>query len=176
MWGASSQAGRPKDILLDHAARMDFRDKDGAPLITWHVPESAFEAWKRCGAGRPCDCTGLAHARLRGGTGIQRPCDEDAPHGTQRLYTDGIGWAHPDVCESCGKDLGTGATDDVVEYRSLNPDGKAVIRAAEYLPPHEEPDEGLGDARPGCPGTTSCSPWPPSAIRGHCGRYAGPTA
>ncbi len=25
-----------------------------------------------------------------------------------------------------------------VEYRSLNPDGKAVLKAAEYLPPHED--------------------------------------
>jgi len=25
------------------------------------------------------------------------------------------------------------------EYRALNPDGKAVLKAAEYLPPHEEP-------------------------------------
>ncbi len=33
----------------------------------------------------------------------------------------------------------TGAADSVVEYRSLNPDGKAMIKAAEYLPPHETP-------------------------------------
>ncbi|KUO06485.1 molybdopterin oxidoreductase family protein [Streptomyces caeruleatus] len=129
------------DIFLDYAARMDFRDKDGGPLVTWHDPESAFEAWKRCSAGRPCDYTGLTHARLRGGTGIQWPCNDENPQGTPRLYTDGITWAHPDVCESYGKDLVTGAADDVVEYRSLNPDGKAVIRAAAYLPPHEQPDD-----------------------------------
>ncbi|MDQ0687208.1 anaerobic selenocysteine-containing dehydrogenase [Streptomyces achromogenes] len=129
------------DIFLDYAARMDFRDKDGGPLITWHDPESAFEAWKRCSAGRPCDYTGLTYDKLRGASGIQWPCNERAPDGTSRLYTDGITWAHPDVCESYGKDLTTGATDDVVEYRSLNPDGKAVIKAAAYLPPHEMPGE-----------------------------------
>jgi predicted molibdopterin-dependent oxidoreductase YjgC len=48
---------------------MDFRDKDGGPLITWHDPQSAFEAWKRCSAGRPCDYTGLTYDRLRGGSG-----------------------------------------------------------------------------------------------------------
>ncbi|MFF0204531.1 molybdopterin oxidoreductase family protein [Streptomyces sp. NPDC005017] len=128
-------------IFLDYAARMDFRDKDGGPLITWHDPEAAFEAWKRCSAGRPCDYTGLTYGRLRGASGIQWPCNEQAPGGTQRLYTEGISWAHPDLCESYGKDLVTGATDDVVEYRSLNPDGKAVIKAAAYLPPHETPDE-----------------------------------
>ncbi|WP_445397881.1 molybdopterin oxidoreductase family protein [Streptomyces sp. LE64] len=127
------------DIFLDYAARMDFRDKDGRPLIGWHDPESAFEAWKRCSAGRPCDYTGLTYDKLRDGTGIQWPCNDQAPRGTGRLYTDGITWAHSDDCESYGKDLITGASADVAEYRSLNPDGKAVIKAAEYLPPHEEP-------------------------------------
>ncbi|MEW2403802.1 nitrate reductase [Streptomyces sp. NPDC046862] len=126
------------DILLDYAARMDFRDKDGGPLITWRDPESAFEAWKRCSAGRPCDYTGLSHDRLRGGSGIQWPCTEQTPEGTERLYTEGITWAHSDTCESYGKDLVTGAPVEPVEYRSLNPDGKAVIKAAEYLPPHED--------------------------------------
>ncbi|WP_030690896.1 molybdopterin oxidoreductase family protein [Streptomyces globisporus] len=135
-------ASRPDlDIFLDYARRMDFRDRDDGPLIKWSTPEEAFEAWKRCSAGRPCDYTGLTYERLRGGSGIQWPCNEDAPDGTERLYTEGISWAHPDVCESYGKDLVTGASVEVVEYRSLNPDGKAVIKAAEYLPPHEDTSE-----------------------------------
>ncbi|MET9932076.1 MULTISPECIES: nitrate reductase [unclassified Streptomyces] len=129
------------EIFLDYARRMDFRDKDGGPLITWHDPESAFEAWKRCSAGRPCDYTGLTYGMLRGGSGIQWPCNDQAPNGTDRLYTDGISWAHPDVCENYGKDLVTGAADGAVEYRSLNPDGKAMIKAAAHLPPHEAPSE-----------------------------------
>ena len=36
------------DILLDYARRMDFRDKDGAPLVKWSDAEGAFEAWKAC--------------------------------------------------------------------------------------------------------------------------------
>jgi anaerobic selenocysteine-containing dehydrogenase len=52
-------------ILLDYARRMDFRDRDGEPLITWHDPESAFEAWKACSKGRPCDYSGLTYALLR---------------------------------------------------------------------------------------------------------------
>jgi anaerobic selenocysteine-containing dehydrogenase len=130
------------DIFLDYAHRMDFRDKDGGPLIIWDDPSSAFEAWKRCSAGRPCDYTGLSHARLRAApSGIQWPCTPDRPEGTERLYTDGVSWAHPDACESFGKDLETGAAISEVEYRSLNPDGKAVLRAAAYAPPHEEPDD-----------------------------------
>ncbi|WP_230193656.1 molybdopterin oxidoreductase family protein [Streptomyces coriariae] len=129
------------DIFLDYAARMDFRDKDGRPLIGWHDPESAFEAWKACSVGRPCDYTGLTYDTLRGGSGIQWPCTAHSPDGTKRLYTDGISWARPDLCESYGKDLVTGAADDAAAYRALNPDGKAVIKAADYLPPHEQPDE-----------------------------------
>lgn len=127
------------DIFLDYAARMDFRDKDVGPLVTWNDPESAFEAWKRCSAGRPCDYTGLSYGMPRDGSGIQWPVNDRSPKGTDRLYADGIAWAHPDVCETYGKDLVTGASVPVVEYRSLNPDGKAVLKAAEFLPPHEEP-------------------------------------
>nr|WP_228927284.1 nitrate reductase [Streptomyces sp. DH7] len=129
------------EIFLDYARRMDFRDKDGAPLITWHDPEAAFEAWKRCSAGRPCDYTALTYDRLRGGSGIQWPCDDRAPEGTDRLYTDGVTWAHPDLCEAYGKDLVTGASASEAEYRSLNPEGRAMLKAVAYLPPHEAPGD-----------------------------------
>jgi anaerobic selenocysteine-containing dehydrogenase len=126
------------DIFLDYAHRMGFEDKDGKPLISWSDPESAFEAWKRCSAGRPCDYTALSYDRLRGAGGIQWPCTSGTPQGTERLYVDGPDWAHADECESYGKDLVTGATVEESEYRAMNPDGKAMIKAAEYLPPHED--------------------------------------
>lgn len=125
------------DILLDYARRMDFRDRDGRPLVGWHDPESAFEAWKECSRGRPCDHTGLTYERLRGAGGIQWPCTPRNPDGTERLYTDGITWAAPDDCETYGRDLVTGASVSETEYRALNPDGRAVLKAAEYVPPHE---------------------------------------
>src|SRR5205823_2242926 len=43
------------DIFIDFAGRMDFRDQGGRPLIKWSTPEQAFEAWKACTRGRPCD-------------------------------------------------------------------------------------------------------------------------
>jgi len=43
------------DISLDFARRVDFRDKDGAPLIKWSDAEGAFNAWHECSRGRPCD-------------------------------------------------------------------------------------------------------------------------
>jgi anaerobic selenocysteine-containing dehydrogenase len=126
------------DIFLDYARRMNFRDRDGAALIGWTDPESAFEAWKRCSAGRPCDYSGLTYEKLRGPSGIQWPCTAAAPQGTERLYVDGDFRASPDDCESYGRDLLTGASVEETEYRALNPDGKAIIKAAEYLPPHED--------------------------------------
>jgi anaerobic selenocysteine-containing dehydrogenase len=134
------QARPDLDIFLDFARRMEFRDKDGNPMPPWSDAESAFEAWKQCSAGRPCDYTGLTYAKLRGSGGIQWPCNDDNPDGTERLYTDGRFWADPDYCEAYGKDLITGAPLEPTEYRAMNPDGKAIIKAAEYVPPHEPPN------------------------------------
>ncbi|MFF7454685.1 molybdopterin oxidoreductase family protein [Kitasatospora sp. NPDC008115] len=129
------------DIFLDYAHRMDFRDKDDQPLIGWHDPASAFAAWQECSRGRPCDYTGLSYERLREHGGIQWPCTDQAPDGTERLYGDGITWAAPETCETYGKDLVTGAPVSETEYRALNPHGRAVLKAAEYLPPHEDTDD-----------------------------------
>jgi anaerobic selenocysteine-containing dehydrogenase len=127
------------DILIDFAHRLGLEDKDGAPLVKWSDAEGAFEGWKECSRGRPCDYSGLTYDKLRGGSGIQWPCTEENPDGTERIYVDGQFWAQPDYCESYGRDMVTGAPADADEYRALNPAGRAVLKAAEYLPPHELP-------------------------------------
>jgi len=129
------------DIFLDYARRMDFRDKDGGPLIKWYNPESCFEAWKECSQGRPCDYTGLSYDKLRGSSGVQWPCNDEHPDGTERLYADGSFNTETDYCETYGRDLLTGAESTEVEHRALNTAGWAFLLAAEYQPPHEEPDE-----------------------------------
>src|SRR5690606_9157373 len=108
------------DIFIDYARRLDLRDKDGEPLVKWSGPEEAFEAWKECTAGRPCDYTGLSYEKLRGG-GVQWPCDEEHPEGTERLYADGRFWSAPEYCESYGRDMVTGAPLEPDEYKSMNP-------------------------------------------------------
>ncbi|MFF1613134.1 molybdopterin oxidoreductase family protein [Amycolatopsis sp. NPDC058278] len=135
------QARPDLDIFLDYARRMDFRGNDGEPFPQWHDAESAFEAWKRASEGRPCDYSGLSYAKLREVSGIPWPCTSDSPHGTERLYADGKFFARPDYCESYGRDLVTGAPLEPAEYRAMNPDGKAMFKAAEYVPPHEAPSE-----------------------------------
>jgi anaerobic selenocysteine-containing dehydrogenase len=125
------------DIFLDFARRMDFRDRDGQPLIKWTDPESAFEAWQACSKGRPCDYSAITYDRLRGGSGIQWPCTESAPDGTERLYTDGRFNTDPDYCETYGQDFATGAEFAADEYRAKEPDGRAFLHAVRYSPSPE---------------------------------------
>lgn len=43
------------------------------------------------------------------------------------------------AAQNYGKDLVTGAPLEPTEYRAMNPEGRAILKAAEYLPPHEPP-------------------------------------
>lgn len=129
------------DIFLDFACRMDFRDKDDAPLIKWADAEGAFNAWRECSRGRPCDYSGLTYAKLTGGSGIPWPCNDEHPHGLERYYTDLNFATDPNYCESYGHDLLTGAAISAEDYRAKEPNGRAFLRAAEYVQPTEQPDE-----------------------------------
>ena len=129
------------DIWLDYARRMDFRDKDGAPLIKWNTPEEAFEAWKACSKGRPCDYSGMSYAKLTGGSGIQWPCNERFPDGAKHLYLDGRFNTDAEYCETHGHDLDTGAQVSPTQYRANNPKGRAIIKPSEYIPAYEQPDK-----------------------------------
>lgn len=129
------------DIFLDYSQRMGFTDKDGAPLIKWTTPEEAFEGWKACSRGRPCDYTGLSYAKLSEGGGIQWPCNEQHPNGTKHIYTDGVFNTDIDYCETYGHDLDTGAAVTKEEYKAKDPKGKAFLKGSDYRPPHEVPDD-----------------------------------
>jgi anaerobic selenocysteine-containing dehydrogenase len=118
---------------------MDFRDRDGAPLIAWHDAEGAFEAWKFCSKGRPCDYSGMTYDLLRGSSGIQWPCTEEAPGGTERLYTDGVFNTEPSYSETFGQDLKTGAPRSEAEYRAKEAHGRAFLHSAAYSDPVEQP-------------------------------------
>jgi ferredoxin-nitrate reductase len=117
------------EIFLDYARRMDFRDRDGAQLIKWDDPESAFEAWKACSRGRPCDYSELSYERLRGSAGIQ--------WGPPRLYADGVFNTDPEYAESFGHDLVTGAALTEEEYRAKEPGSRAFLHAVDYQPSPE---------------------------------------
>jgi ferredoxin-nitrate reductase len=122
------------DIFLDYARRMDFRNRDAEPLIPWNDPESAFEAWKACSRGRPCDYTELSYERLRREGGIQ--------WGGERLYTDALFNTDPDYSETFGHDMQTGASETEEHYRAKQPNGRAFLHAVPYQEPPEAPGEG----------------------------------
>jgi ferredoxin-nitrate reductase len=113
------------DIFLDYARRMDFRDKSGQPLIKWRDPQGAFDAWRECSRGRPCDYSGLSYSKLEETDGIQWPCTDGAPAGTPRLYTNGVFNTAADYCELYGHDLVTGAEISPQQYRASDPQGRA---------------------------------------------------
>ena len=130
---------------------MDFRDRDGEPLITWHDAESAFEAWKAllAPAGRATTpgspTTGCAAAAASSGR-----APTTRPDGTERLYTDGRFNTDPDYCETYGHDLATGAAvHRASEYRAMEPRRAGLPRT----PP-------TTSRRPRCPTTSTrcCSP------------------
>jgi anaerobic selenocysteine-containing dehydrogenase len=135
------QAHSDLDIFLAYARAMDFRDRDGAPLITWRSAEEAFEAWREVTRGRPVDYTGLSYEKLRGPTGIPWPVNEQNPEGTDRLYADAVFPSGTDVCETYGHDLLTGAAVTEQEHRALRPDGRAFLKGADYTPAHEPTSE-----------------------------------
>jgi anaerobic selenocysteine-containing dehydrogenase len=129
------------DIFLDFARRMDFRDKDGQPLIKWSDPQGAFNHWARCSKGWFVDYSGMTHEKLSRGSGIQWPCNEQFPDGCPRIYGDLRFHTAADITETFGHDLETGAARSPEEYRANDPQGRALLKAANYIPPLEEPDD-----------------------------------
>ena len=105
--------------------------------------EGAFEALEGVQrAAGPCDYSGMSYAKLRGGRGIQWPCNDDLPGRAASASTRTASSTRPsDYCETYGHDLATGAAITPEEYAASDPKGRAVIKGAEYLPPPEEPDD-----------------------------------
>jgi predicted molibdopterin-dependent oxidoreductase YjgC len=136
------QARADLDIFIDFARRMDLRDRAGEPLIKWSDAESAFDAWRECTRGRPCDYSGMSYEKLRGSGGIQWPCNEEHPEGKQAMYDDHVFVTDPDRCESFGHDLETGTPVTPEQYRALDPGGRAFLKATPFLAPPEVPGEG----------------------------------
>ncbi|MEA2151406.1 MAG: sulfite reductase flavoprotein alpha-component [Solirubrobacteraceae bacterium] len=85
--------------------------------FAWPDAAAVFDEFAACTAGRPCDLSGVSHARLRQEGGLQWPCPAVAagdPHaGTPRLYAD---------------------------HRFPTPDGRARFAPTPHADPAEVPD------------------------------------
>jgi len=135
------QARTDMDIFIDYADRLGLTDRDGAPLVKWRTPEECFQAFRQVTRGRPCDYGGFSYQKLRDSGGIQWPCTQEDSPGTERLYTDYHFHTETDECEDYGHDLLTGALFERKDHAVLNPAGRAVLKAAQFTPPHELPDQ-----------------------------------
>ncbi len=100
------------EIVAGLAAKLGFAD-----AFAWPDAAAVFDEFAACTAGRPCDLTGVSHARLRQEGGLQWPCPAvvaSEPHtGTTRLYTD---------------------------HRFPTPDGRARFAPTPHAAPAETPD------------------------------------
>nr|WP_228281627.1 molybdopterin-dependent oxidoreductase [Rubrobacter marinus] len=116
------EAKHDMEIFLEYARRMDFRNNDGDPLIpgTTRVGLRGVEGVQQ---GPPLRLLG---PHLRGaarGSGIQWPCNDEHPEGTERLYEDADFNTHTDVCETYGHDLLTGAVNAEDDHRAMSRTG-----------------------------------------------------
>jgi len=76
-------------------------------------------------------------AELTGGSGVQWPCNEEHPDGCERLYTDGKFPTTFETVESYGHDLFTGTVISPQQFKAMNPNGRAIIKACHYHPQEE---------------------------------------
>jgi ferredoxin-nitrate reductase len=128
-------------IFLEFARRMGFTDKDGAPLITWTTPQEAFDAFRQLTVGKMADYSGMSYERLREHGFLRWPCPDPDSVGSPRLYTDQVFPTRTDETEDFGHDLLTGAALEEPDHRAANANGRAFLKAAEYVPPVEAPSD-----------------------------------
>ncbi len=57
--------------------------------LAWSGPDEVFAEFAACTAGRPCDMSGVDHARLAAEGSLQWPCPSRHAEGTERLYETG---------------------------------------------------------------------------------------
>ena len=128
--------------LVDFSPGWASRTRTATPLVGWSDPEGAFEAWKAASKGyglrllRPVVCA--VDRRLRHPVAVS---PRSTPTGTERLYTDGgLQHARPITARRTATTSMTGAALTSDEYKALDPNGRAWIKAADYVEPPEQPD------------------------------------
>ena len=120
------EAQSDMDIFLDYARRMDFRDKDGRPLIKWSTPEECFRGLEGVHAGDARATTrGLSYEKLRAAAASSGPATRGIPTGKERLYDDFIFPTHSRGLRDFGHDLDTGRPRSPADYKARTPGRQA---------------------------------------------------
>ena len=76
------------DIILEFSKY--FEGKYALLFAHLSTPRDVFEEIKRVSEGRLCDYSGMSYELIEELGGIQWPCNREAPHGTKRLYGEGM--------------------------------------------------------------------------------------
>ena len=114
------------------------------PFVHWHDPRSAFEAWKEC-APRPA--LRLQRAQLREAPAAGRASSGRATRRTPRAPSGSTSTVRSGAARTTAR--ATAATwspahrSSETEYRALNPDGKAVLKAARVHPAARAAERGV---------------------------------
>lgn len=120
------------DIITEIANRLNFKDKEGNPLIPFRGPRHAFEEWRNVSKGRPCDYSGMTYELILEMGAVRWPCNEKHPKGCERLYEDLHFPTGIDDCETYGVDFLTGRATTRGAYAENDPGGKAFLRPAHW--------------------------------------------
>ncbi|MCG1009202.1 molybdopterin-dependent oxidoreductase [Salinicoccus sp. ID82-1] len=129
------------EILVDFARRMEFKDRDGQPLVDYSTPEECFEEFKGITKGRPCDMTGITYERLEKLNGMRWPVPDEKSTGTPRLYSDFKFHTKVDDAQVFGKDQFTGRALSKEEFQEIGAEGRALLQETYHLPPFEQPND-----------------------------------
>ena len=103
------------DIVIEFSKY--FEGKYDLIFKNMNTPREVFEEMKKISRGRLCDYSGMSYELIEELGGIQWPCNEKAPGGTKRLYSE--------------------------EMPCVTPDGKAQLLPLDWKPLSELACEGL---------------------------------
>ena len=128
------------EIFLDYARRMDFRDREGAPLIKWDDPRVRLPGLDGVHARaalrlRASELPAPARATGCSGRATSAPGGTSASTPTLDFNTDS------DYTESFGEDLATGAAKTEEQHRALHPARTRIPARRRYEAAPELPDD-----------------------------------
>ena len=121
---------------------MDFRDRDGAPLINWDDAERRSRRGRTARAGRPCDYTGMTYdaaaRRQRHPVAVHR---RSAGRHRAALHRRALQHRPRLLRDVRPRPRDRRARSARRQYRAKEPDGRAFLHAADYEPPPEVADD-----------------------------------
>ena len=131
------EARRDMDIFLDYAERLGLEDKDGERLI--QVEDGRRGIPRRGKSARRADRATTRKSRTR--ACAAEAASSGAPRARALRQITSSRPAQTLTPQEFGHELLTGMQFDPAAHAALNPAGRAILKAADYKPPREQPSE-----------------------------------